>query len=206
MEVFMYKSQIKQDLWVEKKWLEKHSDGDYFVEIGAYDGINLSNSYLFEEKYKWPGICVECNPVMINRFRQNRPNTTLCTKAIYKESGHKLKFSLNDCNSCIDENGDYEVETISLNDLLLSYNAPKDITYISLDIEGLESEVLSTFDFNRWNVKCWTIEHNFLKPNRTNIIDILLKYNYCVKMHEWDIFAYKDWLQPEFHVNGFRVK
>lgn len=205
----MYKSQIKQDQWVyEKIWtlMDDYKYSQYFVEIGAYDGYSMSNSYFFEETRKWKGLCVECNPFMIERFRQNRPTTALCTKAIYKESGHKLKFSLNDCNSAIDENGDYTVETISINDLLTEYNAPSNIAYISLDIEGLESEVLSTFDFSKWDVFAWTIEHNFIEPNRTQIIEILLKNNYMVKMHEWDIYAYKDFLAPEFHVNGVRVK
>jgi FkbM family methyltransferase len=204
------KSQIRQDEWVWAKYVscaDATTDGrEYFVEIGGYDGYHLSNSYYFERFKGWDGLCVECNPYMIERFRQNRPNTKLCTKAVYKESGHKLKFNLNDCNSAIDEKGDYEVETISINDLLTSYGAPRDITYISLDIEGTEAQALSTFDFDYWNVFAWTIEHNFEEPNRSQIIELLLKNNYMVKMHEWDIYAYKDFLAPEFHVKGVRVK
>ena len=202
------KSQIGQDVWITKKLNEMDFNPNdfYFVDIGAYDGLHLSNTYAFEKNLGAKGVCVECNPLMIQRFKYNRPNSDLCTKAIYTESGHKLKFSLNDCNSCIDNNGDYEVETISINDLLSSYNATKNITYINLDIEGLEPEILATFDFSKWNVLTWTIEHNHVEANKNKILDILLKHNYMVKLHEWDIFAYKDFLEPIYYVDGVRVK
>ena len=31
----------------------------YFIELGAYDGITLSNTYLLEKKFKWKVICIE---------------------------------------------------------------------------------------------------------------------------------------------------
>ena len=65
--------------------------------------------------------------------------------------------------------GIYKVKTITLNKLLEDYNAPRDIDYISIDTEGNEAEILADFDFNKWNVKLFTIEHNFDK----NKLDIL---------------------------------
>ena len=37
------------------------SDG-FFVELGAVDGLIVSNSYLLEDKYKFTGILIEPNP------------------------------------------------------------------------------------------------------------------------------------------------
>ena len=47
-----------------------------------------------------------------------------------------------------------------LNTLLEQYNAPRTIDYISLDTEGSELRILKVFDFNKWDVKIWSIEHN----------------------------------------------
>jgi hypothetical protein len=62
--------------------------------------------------------------------------------------------------------------TVSLNDLLNFYDAPKEIDYISIDTEGSEYEILSTFDFTKYKVKIITVEHNWTN-NRQKIFDLL---------------------------------
>lgn len=44
----------------------------YFVDLGAYDGIYLSNTYLLERRYEWNGICIEANPATFMSLRSNR--------------------------------------------------------------------------------------------------------------------------------------
>ena len=44
-------SQLEQDLNV-LKYLD-HKRNGYFLEVGAANGINLSNTYLLEKKYGW---------------------------------------------------------------------------------------------------------------------------------------------------------
>ena len=52
-----YHSQYKQDFWVDQL-LEQKEHG-VFLDIGANDGVTISNSYFFEKERKWEGICVE---------------------------------------------------------------------------------------------------------------------------------------------------
>src|ERR1035437_4573352 len=59
----------------------------------------------------------------------------------------------------------YNVNTISLVDLLDKYNAPRVIDYLSIDTEGSEFEILKSFDFNKYQFKAITCEHNF-SPDR----------------------------------------
>jgi len=92
---------------------------------------------------------------------------------------------------------DYLVETISVNTLLEKYNAPNVIDYISLDIEGLEFDILQSFDFNKYKVLTWTVEHNLVNTQESinnffNILYLLLSKNYSVKSNKWDIFAFLD--------------
>jgi hypothetical protein len=53
-----------------------------------------------------------------------------------------------------------EVETMTLNDILLSEGAPNEIDFMSIDIEGAELTVLEGLDFDRWQVNVMTLEHN----------------------------------------------
>ena len=43
------------------------------VEIGANDGVHMSNSWFFEKHLGWKGMCVEANPVVYRRLQANRP-------------------------------------------------------------------------------------------------------------------------------------
>jgi hypothetical protein len=92
----------------------------------------------------------------------------------------------------IGENADtYEIETISLNDLLKKYNAPKDIDYISLDTEGSEVNILEAFDFSQYKVKFFTVEHNNKEVNRQKIYDLLTSKGYdrvLTYISNWDDF------------------
>jgi len=62
----------------------------YFIDIGAYDGITISNTYALE-KIGWKGICVEPVPEIYERLIKNR--TCECINAaIYNEDGKTLDF------------------------------------------------------------------------------------------------------------------
>ena len=51
------KAQLRQDLFVLSE-LEFKKNG-YFVEFGATNGFDISNSYLLETKFNWKGIAAE---------------------------------------------------------------------------------------------------------------------------------------------------
>ena len=44
-----------------------------FVEIGANDGLHMSNSYFFERYLGWRGMCVEANPHTYRQLQRHRP-------------------------------------------------------------------------------------------------------------------------------------
>jgi len=47
-----YKSQYGQDQYIIEKLFDRMDYG-YFVDIGAGDGITISNSYILEKQFKW---------------------------------------------------------------------------------------------------------------------------------------------------------
>ena len=77
--------------------------------------------------------------------------------------------------------------SISLNDLLDKHGAPQTIDYISVDTEGSEYDILEAFDFARWNVLCFTVEHNFT-PNQKRIDDLMTARGYERKFKDFSRF------------------
>jgi len=194
-------SQLQQDLNVVKFYNGK-KDG-FFIEIGANDGITLSNTYLLEQKYNWKGICCEPNPNVFGNLIVNRSKSICCDKAVYNDSNQYVTFKLKNhsllsgisshlqkkinLNFNIKENPTIKVETISLLDLLNKYNCPSFIEYISIDTEGSELEIIRNFDFNKYTFGLIDIEHNYIEPKRTEIRNLLLSNGYIyIGENRWD--------------------
>jgi FkbM family methyltransferase len=201
-------SQLYQDLFV----LDQHNfknDG-YFVEFGCCDGIHLSNTYLLEKYFNWRGIVCEPAKKFANELKRNR-KCFVETQCVYSESNINLLF--NESNSgelsslskflpndkfikLRKNNVSYEVKTISLNDLLDKYKAPKIFEYLSIDTEGSEYEILKTFNFKNYIPKIITVEHNFDTEKRELIKNLLIKNNYT-RVFE-NISGWDDWYKHDY--------
>ena len=196
------KSQFGQDLFVLFQH-EFKSDG-YFVEFGATNGFDLSNSYLLEKYFNWQGILAEPAHIWHKDLINNR-SCKIDLRCVWKESGVSINFNQSnnpDLSSVVgfgknDFNADergvgtiYPVLSISLADLLIHHKAPKVIDYLSVDTEGSEFEILSNFDFDAYDIKIISCEHNFTSM-REKIYDLLVRYGYK-RVHE-DISTVDDW-------------
>ena len=56
-----FRSQAGQDLWVFGEVFNEQRNG-FFLDVGAHDGVAISNTYILENRYDWRGICIEANP------------------------------------------------------------------------------------------------------------------------------------------------
>ena len=63
-----------------------------FLEFGATDGIDLSNTYWLETFHNWNGLLSEPSTQWHEKLEQNRPNTLLIKECIWSESNKKLDF------------------------------------------------------------------------------------------------------------------
>jgi FkbM family methyltransferase len=200
------RSQLRQDLFVISETEHKiKNKGGYFIEFGATNGIDLSNTYLLETEFSWTGILAEPARSWEKQLRANRPNASIETLCVWKDSNSRLIFNETDALelSTIDSFSDgdghrntrlagkkYEVQTISLNDLLIKHRAPKYIDYLSIDTEGSEYEILEAFNFNEFSFGIITVEHNYT-PQREKIFALLTGHGYKRKYE--NISAFDDW-------------
>jgi FkbM family methyltransferase len=176
----------------------------FFVEFGATNGLDLSNTYLLEKNFGWKGILCEPAREWHEELRLNR-SCAIDTRCVYSSTGQKIQFSAtsigelstissymkSDANRLIRKKAaTYEVETVTLEDLLSTHNAPIYIDFFSIDTEGSEYEILSAFDFSRYSFGLICVEHNFTN-NREKIRELLTANGYSQVLHEYS--AFDDW-------------
>ncbi|MEM4619299.1 MAG: FkbM family methyltransferase [Candidatus Aenigmatarchaeota archaeon] len=196
-------SQLGQDIWVLERTNYKRNG--FFVDIGASDGVMLNNTWLLEKEFGWRGICVEPNPKFYAQLKKNR-NCIVTDYYVGENTGEEIEFIMADVYSSgikyafndfhferrkayVETGNVIKVVSISLNDLLERFNAPREIDYISIDTEGNEYDILKNFPFDKWNVKLFTIEHNYTEQ-RQKIYELLTKHGYTRIEREWE-----DWYE-----------
>ena len=181
VEIMTYHSQLEQDKWVHSVLGDKQNG--FFIELGACDGLYLSNTLFFEETMGWNGICIEPNDNYFKELCNNR-KCIVSDSLIYSEEGHVVNFSMcNAVSGIINENtGPYtnpdanvhvKKVTTTLAKVLQDSNAPSVIDYLSLDVEGQEYTILSTFPFDKYIFRCITVEHN--EPHIGNTQQLLIR-------------------------------
>ena len=188
------KSQLYQDVFAS--FIISNNFDKTFLEFGATDGLEFSNSHMLENLLGWKGILSEPSPQWHNLLKKNRINTKIITKCIWSETGKTLDFFMSDegifstLNDFVDSDKHsmpantkarkkagkvIPVETISLNDVIREYFDNTSPSYISIDTEGSEFKILETFNFKIYRPKVFTIEHNFTELQ--NKIDELMSSN-----------------------------
>jgi hypothetical protein len=142
-----YNSQIGQDKWVHSILGDKKNG--YFIELGACDGLYLSNTLFFERNLNWSGICIEPNDNYIKELYTNR-KCNISNDLVYSCEGEKVNFALSEAASgIIDENiGPFTRKdksvlktTTTLGNIFDKFKAPNIIDYLSLDVEGQEYNI-----------------------------------------------------------------
>ena len=79
-----YFSEAGQDMLVKENFFKDQKSG-FFLEIGAFNGIEGSNCYHFEKFMNWQGIAVEASPLQFEKLKKNR-NCKLMNVALGSEN------------------------------------------------------------------------------------------------------------------------
>lgn len=203
------RAEFRQDLFVLSQ-LDLKKNG-YFVEFGATNGISTSNTYLLESAFGWRGILAEPAKRWHKELMANR-SCNIDTACVWTHSNRILQFAEEEIGerSTLEMYGRlaqknqqrkprrvYDVPTISLNDLLVKHSAPNIIDYLSIDTEGSEYDILSSFDFSRFQFRVITCEHNHTQ-SRDKLYDLLNSHGYVRKFEQFS--KVDDWYVLQGHV------
>lgn len=188
-----YNSQYEQDKFVDKFFNEKTNG--VFLDIGAHDGIFLSNSYFFEKYRNWTGICFEPNPRLYQELIKNR--TCICIEGAAADRNGTFEFMdiqgvealggiIENYDSRHLERIDKDIEKyggkgkkiitvkgFNINEVLLQNNI-KEIDYLSIDTEGGELSILKAIDYKNIKIKLISVEVNY--PEEGFLIKIKNKF------------------------------
>lgn len=145
----------------------------FYIDIGAYHPIRFSNTFKFYLK-GWHGINIDARPGSMQNFKKVRPKDINLEIAIGNRS-ECLKYymfeesALNGFSKEISEERDRDfhfniLKTIDINlerlEVILDNFLPEntEIHFLSIDVEGLDYEVLLSNNFNKYIPKMILVE------------------------------------------------
>lgn len=194
-------SQHKQDEFVYNKFFKNKKDG-VFLEIGAYDGVALSNTYFFEKELGWKGICVEPQQKQYDLLVKNRKcicvngciadftgkglfleidgYATMLSGLVNKYDTKHMERINHEISTMGGSKKEVEVDCYMLSDLL-NQNLIKKVDFCSIDVEGAELDILKTIDFKNFDFDTLSIENNtgtseirnFMKQKGYEVVKVL---------------------------------
>jgi FkbM family methyltransferase len=175
-----FKAQNGEDHILVQDFANKKSG--FCVEVGAYDGVDMSNTYLFE-KLGWKCLLVEADPEMAKTCQLNRPLATVVNCAVVAPgSPSSVCFQVSEdvkgmSSLVLDDSsrrritgytGRLAIREITTPartlDAVLEEFKCEEIDFVSVDVEGHELGVLKGFDIRRWKPRVVLVERTGVFP------------------------------------------
>jgi len=196
---------------------------NFYIEIGANDGVRLSNTLALELYFGWRGILLE--PISksfraLEKNRSRRRNVLLNIACVASDNkAEKVEMIYCDLmsialglDSDVSDPSEHAirgskflkpgvelrrevVEASTMTSALVHAEAPESIGFLSLDVEGAELEVLRGIDFHTYHIEWILVESR----NPERIATFLRRHGYRMReaLSTYDFLFHKDF-EPEF--------
>ncbi|HQZ64177.1 MAG TPA: FkbM family methyltransferase [Planctomycetaceae bacterium] len=174
-------SQYGQDAYIWNEILKQQKHKGTFVDIGAYDGVTFSNTAYFEKAVGWSGLLVEPNPDSFSRLIASRsaecvncgigPNEA--AMEFLQCTGYGAQLSCFPSFASPEHLARIEHERVQHSFTISRLSVPvraigalfcehqiTSIDVLSVDVEGMELDVLRQFPFRDVSVHVASIESN----------------------------------------------
>ena len=171
----------------------------FYIDIGAHHPFRYSNTYYFYQ-LGWRGLNIEADPQAVRLLKRCRPRD-ITVQALVGDSRLKKTdyyvfkdraFNTADpklAQGLIDQGRSQlqqvlQLPVVSVKKLLAEYLEPRQVvTFLNIDVEGLDLAVLKSYDFQRFRPRLILIEDLSLvraKPdtNSRQIKQLLTKKHY----------------------------
>ena len=194
----LFKKQRKFNAYneIDKKMLKyiNYKNG-FYIDCGANDGVNQSNTWYYEKNLNWDGILIEPIPLTFNLLKKNRSKKNIFENCIlvsrtFEDNKFEIHYNSNDTlTGSVYQNKKAKntsvVKATQLSSILEKNKINRIIDFFSLDVEGYELEVLEGINFEKFRFKYILVEtvnikklNDFFIKKNFEMVERLSDYNY----------------------------
>ncbi len=167
-----------------------------YIDVGAFHPKLFSNTYMFYKR-GWSGICIEPRPEAKEDFSSVRNRDVFVSMGVGAKKDVLEYFEFNDgaANTFSQETADKNIKeagrklirkvniaVMPLRDILAGNKMEgKIIDLMSVDVEGMDLEVLQSNDWEKFRPKiiiCEDLEFDFDKPQKSEVVKYLMGLGY----------------------------
>ena len=166
-----------------------------YLEIGGNHPIATSSTLLLQKSFGMRGVIVEANPALIADLRNVRRHDVIVHAAITNQTTDSVKLSVSNASeiSSLDrcfvekwQNGEVgerayiDVPALRINDLIQREFDDVSPIYLSVDVEGLDIDILEDLDLSRYRPAIIQAEPSdyYLPGNSARMIEYLSAAGY----------------------------
>lgn len=164
--------------------LEHITDGGrdaFYVESGARDGENGTDTLLYELKGKWSGLLVEPDPRNFDQLMyKHRKAYTFhgCLSPTNKTERVTMYLGPKDWGAAhIEYQGAYKVPAAPLHTLVKALDR-KTVDFWSLAVEGSEADILNTTDFKQVEVGVLLVDMSRDPKNNDGVREVMVRHGF----------------------------
>jgi FkbM family methyltransferase len=194
-------SQTGEDVIVDFIFEQLKINKPTFLDIGAHHPFYINNTFLFYKKGFY-GVNIEPDPLLIRAFEKYRPNDKNLNIGIgFLDDTQEADFylmSVKTLNTFLKEeaqkyqsSGAHKIEEVikvplvSCNKIIELYFGATAPNFVSIDVEGLDFEIIKSFDFKKFRPEIFCIEtltysENNSEKKLNNIINYVCSKDYMI--------------------------
>ena len=188
-----------EDMYLLRLFGREHKG--FYVDVGANDGVFVSNTYTLY-RLGWRGVCIEPNPDAYAALIARRGEDACVNAAVGRSAGtvelswqgditegSAVRNDARPGRSC-------QVVLKPLAEILREQSAPTEFELLTIDVEGMEHEVLLGMDWQAYRPHLVIVEYNSEGQVNAEAFDLLLQHGYRpILINRWNILLSRHWAQ-----------
>ncbi len=174
--------------WLIRDYFQDRRNG-IFLDVGANDYRNESNTYYLETQLGWSGVAIDALPEFATGYREHRPRTQFfalfasdvadSTARLFVPETNKLVASVSrEFTEDQGARGVAQIVPTTTLDAVLGTAGISRLDFMSMDIELSEPKALAGFDIDRFRPALVCIEGH--REVRQQILDYFARHGYTL--------------------------